>query len=103
MMMRMKRNSSESLAMGGIDGELEATGMKRKIFDEPKALVAPQGLVQRVFKERQNRGKESFKIKRWAAADLQWEGGQRSGLVRSEYNEFWIYLLYKCFFFFFPF
>lgn len=71
------------------------------ILDEPEALVAPQGLVQRVFKERQNRGKESFKIKRWAAADLQWEGGQRSGLVLSEYNEFRIYLQYKCFFHFF--
>lgn len=82
-----------------IDGELEAAGMRRMIFDEPEALAAPRGSVQRVFKE-QNRGKESFKIKCWAAADLQWVGGQWSGLVLPEYNEFRIYLQYKCFSFF---
>lgn len=87
-------------AMGGIDGELEAAGMRRMIFDEPEALAAPRGSVQRVFKEQQNRGKESFKIKCWAAADLQWVGGQWSGLVPPEYNEFRIYLQYKCFSFF---
>lgn len=65
--------------------------------------MAPWGLVQRVFKEQRNRGKESFKIKCWEAADLQWEEGQWSGLVLSEYNEFRIYLQYKCLPFFFPF
>lgn len=95
MMMRMKGNLSEKLS--GTDGELDATGMKRLIFDEAEALAAPRGLVQRVFKEQQNRGTESFKIKCWAAADLQWEGGQWSGLLPSEYNEFRICLQYKCF------
>lgn len=41
--------------------ELEASGMKRRVFHEPEALVAPGGSVQRVFKAAQNRGKESFR------------------------------------------